>query len=193
MLIVKFCSKRDTNLIEDKKKIKESKRNKSDDEASYLPYWSSVCTNQAFPYVPQLKDSIVYFPGPHLYFLRRNGRKLKEKIHFDDILPENKPYFEGIIEELEYVPDEIVKCKIVLKLMIGKKWTRINFHYFFGINQPNFIVLKSFYSSNSDLKFKSNEIVKIRVPPCQDESGIILEIKDDADQTTNFGAYKILW
>lgn len=166
---------------------------KSEEETSYLPYWSSVSTNQAFPFVPQLKDSIIYFPEPHFHFLRRNGRKLKEKINFEDILSSNKSYFEGIIEELEYIPDEIVKCKIVLKLMIGKKWKRIDFHYFFGINQPNFIVLKSAYAINSDLKFKANETVKIRVPPCQDENGIILEIKDNVDQTTSFGSYKILW
>lgn len=150
-------------------------------------------TNQAFPYVPQLKDSVVYFPDPHLYFLKRNGRKLKEKINYVGILPTNKLYFEGIIEELHYIPDNVVKCKLVLKLMIGRKWTKIDFHYFFGINQPNFIVLKSAYNSNSDLKFKSNETVKIRVPPCQDENGIILEIKDDTEQLTNFGTYKVLW
>ena len=181
------------NIIEDKRKIKESKRMKSDDETSYLPYWSSVYTNQAFPYVPQLKDSVIYFTEPHLYFLKRNGRKLKEKINYVDILPTNKSYFEGIIEEMHYIPDDIVKCKIVLKLMIGRKSTKIDFHYFFGINQPNFIVLKSAYLSNSDLKFKSNETVKIRVPPCQDENGIILEIKDDAEQLASFGAYKVLW
>jgi hypothetical protein len=188
-----FFRKRESSVIEDKKKNKDLKRTKPDDETSYLPYWSSVFTNQAFPYVPQLKDSIIYFPEPHLYFLKRNGRKLKEKFNHDDILPAKKSYFEGIIEELHYIPDEIVKCKIVLKLMIGRKWTKIGFHYFFGINQPNFIVLKSAYTSNCDFKFKLNETVKILVPPCQDENGIILEIKEDAEQLVNFGAYKVLW
>lgn len=184
------------NIIEDKKKTKELKRIKSDDEnenSSYLPYWSSVYTNQAFPYVPQLKDSVIYFTEPHLHFLKRNGRKLKEKINYVDILPKNKSYFEGIIEEMHYIPDDIIKCKIVLKLMIGRKWTKIDFHYFLGINQPNFIVLKSAYLYNYDLKFKSNETIKIRAPPCQNENGIILEIKDDSEQFVSFGAYKVLW
>ena len=180
------------SVFEDKIRAKESKKTKLENESNFLPYWSSVYTNQPFPYVPQLKDSVIYFPVPHLNFIKRNGRKLKEKINYDCILPENKPYFEGIIEELLYIPDEIVKCKIGLKLMIGRKFTRIDFHYFFGINQPNFILLKSAYTSNSDVTFKSNETVKIRVPPCQSENGIILEIKGDAEQST-YGAYKVLW
>lgn len=135
----------------------------------------------------------MYFPGPHFDFLKRNGRKLKEKIDFADFLPTNKPYFEGTIEELEYIPDEIVKCKIVIKLMVGRKWTKIQFHYFFGINQPNFIVLKTAFQQNTDAKFKSNETVKIRVPPCQYENGIILEIRDDVDHSATFGVYKVLW
>ena len=109
-----------------------------------LPYWSSVSVKQAFPYVPQLKDSVVYFPGPHFDFLRRNGRKLKEKIEYDDILPANKLYFEGTIEELEYIPDDNVKCRITLKIMVGEKSTKnSNSITFFRINQPNYIVLKT--------------------------------------------------
>lgn len=177
------------NLIDDNKKSKEAKQPNSIDEASNLPYWSTIHSNQAFPYVPQLKDTVVYFPTPHLEFIRRNGRKLKEKLNFDDILPNNKPFFEGLIEELEFVPDDIVKCKITLKLLIGRKSTKIQFHYFFGINQPNFIILKTAYESNNDTKFKLNETVKIRIPPCQDENGIILDIKDDQEALV----YKVLW
>lgn len=108
-------------------------------------------------------------------------------------MPTNKPYFEGTIEELEYIPDEIVKCRVAIKLMVGRKWSKIHFHYFFGINQPNFIVLQTAFRQNSDAKFKANETVKIRTPPCQDENGIILEIKDDVDHFTTFGVYKVLW
>lgn len=108
-------------------------------------------------------------------------------------MPTNKPYFEGTIEELEYIPDETVKGKIGIKLMVGRKWTKIQFHYFFGINQPNFIVLKTAFHQNTDARFKPNETVKIRAPPCQDENGIILEIKEDVDYSANFGLYKVLW
>lgn len=175
-------------------KISDIKRTKLvDDKMSDLPYWSSVSINQAFPYVPQLKDSVIYFPGPHIDFLRRNGRRLKEKIDYDDVLNLNKLYLEGIIDELVYIPDDNVKCKITLRVMISRKSTKIQFHYFFGINQPNFIVLKSVYCSNSSVKFKSNETVKIRAPPFQNENGIILEIKDEIDSISAFGAYKILW
>lgn len=136
---------------------------------------------------------MIYFPSSHLDFLRKNGRKLKERIDFEDLLPENKSSFEGTIEELEYIPDENVKCKIVLKIMIGRKPTRIKFHYFFAVNQPNFLVLKTIHESNNNLKFKLNETVKIRVPPCQDENGIILDIKDESSSSVAFGVYKVLW
>lgn len=143
--------------------------------------------------MPQLKDEIVYFPAPHMDFLRRNGRKLKEKVDFDQFSTSKISLFYGIIEELEYIPDDTVKCKIVIKIMIGRKWTKIDFHYFFGINQPNFMVLKSVHSSNASVKFKSNETVKIRVPPCQNENGIILELKDEVDSLSYFGMYKVIW
>ena len=182
------------NASESSKKVLDAKRAKSiEDEMSNLPYWSSISVKQAFPYVPQLKDHIIYFPGPHFDFLRRNGRKLKEKIEYDNILPKNKQYLDGIIDELEYIPDDTVKCKITLRIMIARKSTKIQFHYFFGVNQPNYIVLRSAFLSNSDLKFKYNETVRIRVPPCQDENGIILEVKDEIDPVSIFGAYKILW
>ena len=158
-----------------------------------MPYWSSVYTNKAFPYVPQLKDVVIYFPKPHLDFLRKNGRKLKEKIDFDVILPTDKALFEGIVDEIEYIPAEIVKCRITLKIMIGKKYERIQFNYFFGINQPSYIVLKSTYISNREIKFKVNETVKIRNLPCQDENGIILDVNEDTDPLKSFGNYKILW
>ena len=163
------------------------------DEISNLPYLSSVSVKKAFPYVPQLKDSVIYFPVPHLDFLRRNGRKLKEKIDYSDILPRNKPFLEGIVDELEYVPDDNVKCKITLRIMIARKSTKIQFHYFFGINQPNYIVLKTAYFSNESVKFKPNETVKVRVPPCQDENAIILEVKDVINSESSFGTYKVLW
>ena len=197
-IITHFYRKRErennASTLSESSKISDVKRTKLvAEEVNNLPYWSSVSVKQAFPYVPQLKDSVVYFPGPHFDFLRRNGRKLKEKIEYDDILPANKLYFEGIIEELEYIPDDNVKCRITLKVMIARKSTKIQFHYFFGINQPNYIVLKTAFCSNSDLKFKYNETIKIRVPPCQDENGIILEVKDEIDPAANFGGYKILW
>lgn len=186
-------SKREINLIEDKKQPSEAKRLKSEDEPNHLPYWCSVYTSQAFPYVPQLKDSVVYFPAPHMDFLRRNGRKLKEKVDFDQILTKSNSFFEGTIEELEYIPDDIVKCKVVLKLMIGRKWTKVQFHYFFGINQPNFMVLNSVHAFSSVTKFKSNETIKIRIPPCQNENGIILELKEDVDALSSFGMYRVIW
>lgn len=163
------------------------------DEPNNLPYWCSIASNQAFPYVPQLKDKIIYFPTPHFEFIRRNGRKLKEKIDFQEILPENKKYFEGFVEELDYIPDDNLKCKITLRIMISRKSTKIHFHYFFGINQPNYLVLKTAFASNSSLKFKNNETVKILTPPCQDENGIILEVKDETEPASTFNAYKILW
>ena len=125
--------------------------------------------------------------------MRKNGRKLKEKIDFDVILPTDKALFEGIVDEIEYIPAEIVKCRITLKIMIGKKYERIQFNYFFGINQPSYIVLKSTYISNREIKFKVNETVKIRNLPCQDENGIILDVNEDTDPLKSFGNYKILW
>lgn len=186
--------KREHFSTESHTKTSDLKRIKAtDEEMSNLPYWSSVSIKQAFPYVPQVKDSVIYFPGPHTEFLKRNGRKLKEKIDYHDSLPSNKLYFDGVIDELIYVPDDNVKCKITLRVMFGRKSEKIQFHYFFGINQPNYIVLKTAFCLNSSSKFKSNETVKIRVPPCQDENGIILEIKDEIDPVSAFGAYKILW
>ena len=182
-------------MNEENKQKKEVKRTNPGEEFSNLPYWNTLHKNQAFPYVPQLKDKVVYFPAPHLEFIRRNGRKLKERIAIDDIILAKKYFFEGLIEKLEYIPDENSKCKIVLKLMIGRKSTTIEFHYFFGVNQPNFIVLKTVYESSSKTKFKLNETVKIRAPPFQDENGIIIDVKDGdgTDPMISYGVYKVLW
>lgn len=177
----------------DKKRIKESKSPVVEEPLEHLPFWSSIHTNQPFPYVPQVKDTVIYFPQPHLEFLRRNGRKLKEKFDFEEIVKTSKPYHEGVIDEIEYIAGEYVKCKIVLRILIGRKWTRISLNYFFGTNQPNYLVLKSLFSSNSEFRFKENETVKIRAPPCQNENGIVLEIKTESDPSISFGAYKILW
>lgn len=158
-----------------------------------MPYWNSVHVNQALPYVPQLRDEVLYFTRPHIEFLRRNSRKLKERIDYEDKLDLNKPYIGGVIEHIEYVPSEVTKCKIGLKVMLGRKAVRLDFGYFFGTSQPNFLVLKSAYELSSQHKFKVNETVRILSPPFQGETGIILEIRDDADPTTSFGCYKILW
>lgn len=172
---------------------KTSKKIRIGEEINYLPFWCSAYTNSVYPYIPQVKDAVIYFPVPHAEFVRRNGRKLKESIDFDHLIGDNKPYYEGIIESLEYVPDDIVKCKTSMRLMVGRKWVKIEFNYFFGINQPNFITLKSLYLFNQSVRFKANETVKIRVPPCQNETGFIVEIKDEKNASSNFGMYKVSW
>lgn len=162
------------------------------EELDHLPYWSSVYVNQAQPYVPQIGDVVIYFFKPHLEFLRRNGRKLKEMVDYEDLLPKGKGFLEGTVESIEYVPAELVKCQLVLKAMIGRKNFRLKFTYFFGIPQPNYLVLKAAFDCNIQQRFKTNETVKILAPPCQGESGIILDIVED-DPVSNFNAYKILW
>ncbi len=186
--------KRENQSNEKRKRAKETPKAAIEDveELDHLPYWSSVYTNQAQPFVPQLGDVVIYFFKPHLDFLKRNGRKLKESIEYEDILPFSRPYLEGTIEAIEYPPAELVKCQIVLKVMIGRKSFRCRFSYFFGIPQPNYLVLKSAFSCNLDQRFKSNETVKILSAPCQGESGIILDIEGE-DPTGTFNAYKILW
>lgn len=164
-----------------------------DEETDHLPYWNSVYLNQAFPYVPQLGDKVVYFHRPHFEFLRRNGRKYREKIDYEEDLPNDRPYFEGTIDEIEYIPAEIIKCRIVLKVLIGRSNQRLQFSYFFGVSQPNYLVLKTAYTSNVSSRFRSNETVKIYAPPCSGETGIILEVNDSVDPLQAFGAYKILW
>ena len=162
------------------------------EELDHLPYWSSVYVNQSQPYVPQLGDLVIYFFKPHLEFLKRNGRKLREIIDYEDILPATKSFLEANVEEIEYTPAEVVKCRLVLKAMIGRKNFRLKFNYFFGIPQPNYLVLKSAFLCNVEQRFKSNETVKILAPPCQGETGIILDI-EGSDPSATFTAYKILW
>lgn len=188
---------RDTSSI-DKKKVKEAKTKAEsvveEEELDHLPYWNSLYKQQSQPYVPQMKDTVLYFPKPHFEFLKKQGRKLKERIDYEEDLPKDKMFVEGEIEEIEYIPGEVVKCKIVLKIKVGRKSNRIEFSYFFGVNQPNFMLLKSSYEDSQRNKFKLNETVKIHVPPCKGDNGIILEIKDsNLDPLTCIGAYKILW
>lgn len=189
-----FIRKREAQPGEEKKKAKLVTKAVVEEvqELDHLPYWSSVYVNQSQPFVPQLGDVVIYFFKPHLDFLKRNGRKLKEIIDYEDLLPHGKPYLEGIIESIEYIPAELVKCSIALKVMIGRKNFRLKFNYFFGIPQPNYLVLKSAFSCNLDQRFKTNETVKILAPPCQGETGIILDIVSN-DPSDTFHAYKILW
>jgi hypothetical protein len=186
--------KRESSSREEKKRIKETAKEtiQEVEELDHLPYWSSVYVNQAQPFVPQLGDVVIYFFKPHLDFLKRNGRKLREIIEYEDGLPFSKPYLEGTIEGIEYPPAELVKCQIILKVMMGRKNFRFKFNYFFGIPQPNYLVVKSAFSCNLDQRFKTNETVKILSAPCQGESGIILDIEGD-DPSGTFNAYKILW
>lgn len=155
------------------------------------PYWATVEENFAIPYLPQLKDSVTYFCKSHFDFIRKQGRKLRERLDYQDLLL-NHARIDGIIEEVEYLNENVPCCKLALKINLKRKNHLLKFKYYFGLSQPDYLVLKSAIAAASSFSYRQNETVNLVSRNYPSETGTILEIFGNLnDACLNIGCYKI--
>jgi hypothetical protein len=186
------CCKRKMDTVE-LEPSRSTKRRSDGGSRAVGSHWASSTTSEIFPYAPQLKDKVVYFHQLHCEFFRRHGRRLRDRIDYEDDLKDAEPALPGIIEDIEHQLGTPSFCKITMKVQIKRRNRSLQFRFYFDSIQPEFLVLKSVIDAALLVRYKRNEAIAILAGRFAGHQGIITELGHVSDSVmSGFKCYKVL-